>query len=153
MARYYLNLVRILTTKSDQDITKNINRLCAHIKRLGVKYFYMVGEVSPQGLRHIHAILILDTLEKRIKVFNDIKASRLKAYIDDVSVIPNDNEANYYYRYVNKQFIDGVNYSAIQRLRGVNYNFCEEIERYNFNELNYFIKKTYRNDNDIFVED
>lgn len=161
MKRYFINLTRILTTKSDQDLPRNLNRLVAHIKRHGVKYFYMVAEVSPAGLRHIHSILILDTLEQFTQVFNDLKKSRLKAYIDDITEIP-DSQVKYYYRYINKQFnpsreqfflhkMTGV----IPRIRGSNYAYCEEKGKYNFDDTynfwNFDNEKIFRND--IFLDD
>ena len=151
--RYYINLVRILTKYSDGDLSKNIERLRKCLYKYKVKYFYMVSEISPNELKHIHAILIFETKEQQLECLMKINKSRLKAYIDKTSIIHNDSSASNYYRYINKQFIKKDTTDEIKRIKYQNYNFCENKEYYNFDDLEKinFVKST--ETIDIFVND
>lgn len=149
---HYLNIVRILTNKSDQDLPKNLSRFKEHLKRHMVKCYnivpygyYLVAETSKEGLNHIHAIVIVKQLEEAINLKMSLGTSRLKAYKDDITKIPSEAQANFYYKYCNKQF-----QRVKDRIHNVNY-LCSEPDGELFSNLNKM--GDYKEPEDIFVDD
>ena len=74
----------------------------------------------------------------------------LKAYIDDITIIPTEKEAQYYYTYINKTFIkEGENKV---RITNVNYKYFSHYNLMFSNlKLIKFPEKNYIED--IFLED
>lgn len=146
---YYLNYVRILTKKDDGDLTKALERLRKSLSVDKVELYYCVCEISPSGLKHIHSILFFEKKEEAVRIFNKINNQNNPRYIDKVSYIYNEDEAQHYYRYINKQFIAG---EAIPRVFKQN-ALCSVKDILNFDKLNKinFLKNTI--DFDIFVPD
>jgi hypothetical protein len=150
---YYLNVVRILTSKSDQDLAKNLSRFKEHLKRHMLKCdsivpygYYMVAETSLEGLNHIHAIVIVKHLQEAVNLKMSLATSRLKAYKDDITKIPNETQANYYYAYCNKQFKN-----ASDRIQNVNYIAYDANNQDLFKHL--YKMNDYIEPEDIFVDD
>lgn len=150
---YFLNYVRILSKKNDGDSIKALENLRKTLSNDKVDLYYSVAEVSPQGLRHIHSILFFEKESEMVRIFNKIIKQNNPRYIDKVTKIVNEREADHYYRYVNKQYLEGENLrDPIPRVLKQNY-ICSGKDLLNFDKLNkiIFLKNTI--DFDIFVPD
>ena len=79
MKRYFVNFVRILSNKGDQDFIKNLGRLERHITRKHKpNAYYMVPEIGDNLCKHIHALIIFNDQEEMHRAVCDYKLSRLK---------------------------------------------------------------------------
>lgn len=146
---YFINYVRILTQNNNDDLTKNLEINRKYMISIGIRLYYSVCEVSPEGLKHIHTIVFIETREDFVYILNKLNTSRLKKYIDKAYEIPNEKEAGIYYRYINKQFIGK---DPLPRTKGVNCNWYGN-DTLNFDKINKinYLKNTI--DFDIFVPD
>lgn len=116
---YYLNVTRMLIAKyhpQNRDLVEEYNRLnsnllnnlISHFKKCeyynDVKRMILVKEIGDKNeTPHIHSILVFEDYDKMVYFMKYIQTRILKAYKDDVSIIPK-KDVKYYIYYIFKTF-------------------------------------------------
>lgn len=102
MGYKYISFARIL--REPVDIKRALEVTRKWLMRSNIRMgFYITHEISPKGLPHIHALLIVNGDENKWALFNYVKTHQLCSYIDDVIQIQTYTEAKYFYKYIKKQ--------------------------------------------------
>lgn len=116
---YYLNVTRMLIAKyhpQNKDLVEEYNRLnknllnnlISHYKKCQdykyVKRIMLIKEIGDKNeTPHVHSIVVFEDKENLISFMKYIQTRILKAYKDDVSIIPKEDVKHYIY-YIFKTF-------------------------------------------------
>lgn len=114
---YYLNITRMLIFKShpknkdtQEEYTRLndnlLNNLKSHLSKCDefkdIEHLFLVKEIGDVNeTPHIHSIIGFESKEKLIRMMKYVQTRILKAYKDDVSIVPHD-EVPYYLKYMLK---------------------------------------------------